>query len=198
MRTSFEKQIIPNGLDPGKVVRCIHKGFADEEYQATKKYFEHYNIQPPSVPVLTPEFQNPLFLRCLCQGLKNRNLRKIPAGIRGIYSVFSFFLDSVNKKLAVPEILDYDPKCNLVDRAIRQLAAWLSREVVRAIPRTEAKAICESIHPHIGFENSLFRHMLSEGVLAETVSYDDVGKPSKNDYILLRTSGRSPDYARTP
>lgn len=176
VRSSYEELLIPEGLNADKVVWCIHEGFVGQEYQAAKKYFEHYNIQPPPVPVLTPEFQNPLFLRCLCKGLKNRNLTAIPTGIQSISSVFSFFLDSVNEKLAAPEILDYDPKSNLVHQIIHQLARRLSQGATREVPRTVAKAICESIHPSKGFENSLFRHLLSEGVLAESISYDDDGE----------------------
>ena len=179
VRSTYEDLIMPDDLVPDKIVRCIHNGFVDREYQAAKVYFSFYNIQMPSVPILAPEFQNPLFLRCLCRGLENSKLTEIPVGIRGISSVFRFFQDSVNEKLAVPEMLDYDPKCNLVDQAVRELAAWLSREGVRAIPRAEAKAICESIHPQQGFEFSLFRHLLSEGILAEMVSYEDSGNPQE-------------------
>ena len=186
---------MPDDLLPDKIVRCIHNGFVDREYQAAKAYFGFYNIQMPSVPILAPEFQNPLFLRCLCLGLKNSKLTEIPVGTRGLSSVFSFFLDSVNEKLAVPEMLDYDPKCNFADQALRQLAAWLSREVVRAIPRAKAKAICDSIHPCKGFEYSLFRHLVSEGILAEMVFYDDCGNPQEMitfsyerfaDHMILR------------
>ena len=195
VRSSYEKLIIPDMLDSDKVVRFIHDGFAGEEYQAATKYFEYYNIQPPSVPVLTPEFQNPLFLRCLCAGLKNRNLTAIPAGIQGMSAVFSFFLDSVNEKLATPELLDYDPKCRLVHQVIRQLASWLSHGATCKVPRTIAKSICESIHADNGFENSLFRHLLSEGILAEDVSYDDNGKLQEvitfsyerlSDHLIIR------------
>ena len=195
VRSTYENLIMPDDLAPDKIVRCIHNGFVDREYQAAKAYFSFYNIQMPSVPILAPEFQNPLFLRCLCRGLENSKLTEIPLGIRGISSVFRFFQDSVNEKLAVPEMLDYDPKCNLVDQALRELAAWLSREGVRAIPRAEAKAICGSIHPQQGFEFSLFRHLLSEGILAEMVSYEDGGNPQEMitfsyerlaDHLILR------------
>lgn len=176
VRDSYEKLTIPDGLVPNKLVRFQHYGFADQEYQAAKQYFEFYGIELPAVPILTPEFQNPLFLSCFCKGLKNRGLTKIPAGVRGISSVFDFFLDSVNDKLAKPSSLDYDPKAQLVGRATSQLAEWQSRTPADLISRSEAQKICENILPGRSYENSLFRHLLSEGVLSETISYDDASQ----------------------
>ncbi len=175
VRTSSEKQIIADHLVTDKLVRCIHRGFDGTEYQAAREFFDFYKLQMPAVPLLTPEFQNPLFLRCLCQGLNNRNLLTIPTVIQGIPSVFDFFLDSVDEKLAKPEFLDYDPESRLVRQAIRQLATRLSQSTGYTIPRTKAKAICDKIYPHDGFKNSLFRHLLSEGVLFETNSNHDTG-----------------------
>ena len=175
VRTSSEKQIIAGHLVTDKLVRCIHQGFDGTEYQAAREFFDFYKLQMPAIPLLTPELQNPLFLRCLCQGLNNRNLLTIPTGIQGITSVFDFFLDSVDEKLAKPEFLDYDPESRLVRQAIRQLASRMSQSTGYTIPRTEAIAICDKIYPHEGFKNSLFRHLLSEGVLFETNSYHDTG-----------------------
>ena len=173
MRSSYEELIFPDGLVPDTVVRRVHNGFAGQEYQAAKVFFEFYNVQLPSVPVLNPEFQNPLFLRCLCQGLHNRRLSTIPKGIQGISRVFEFFLDSINKKLAQPGFLDYDSTSRLVHKATSQLAAWLSQQGLYALPRFKARAICDDIHPNTGYDNSLFRHLMSEGVLVKTGRHHD-------------------------
>lgn len=171
VRSSYEKITLPEGVIPEKMTRAVHYGFADHEYQAAKTFFGHYGIELPSIPVLTPEFQNPLFLRCFCKGLKNRGLSKIPSGIQGITSVFNFFIDSVNEKLARPDSLDYDEKANLVGTAVKQIAAWLAVGATYEIPREEAQEICDKLLPGRKYENSLFRHMISEGVLNEGVSY---------------------------
>ncbi len=173
LRSSYEELIFPDGLEPDTVVRRVHNGFVGHEYQAAKVFFEFYNVQLPSVPVLNPEFQNPLFLRCLCQGLHNRRLSTIPKGIHGISRVFEFFLDSINKKLAQPGFLDYDPTSRLVHKATSQLAAWLSQQGLYALPRSKARAICDDMHPNTGYDNSLFRHLMSEGVLVKTGRHHD-------------------------
>ena len=61
VRSSYEELLIPDGLNADELVRCVHDGFAGEEYQAATKYFEYYNIQPPSVPFLPQSFRIPCF-----------------------------------------------------------------------------------------------------------------------------------------
>ncbi len=173
VRSSYENLVIPDSLVPDRAVRAVHVGFADQEYQAAKAYFDFYGIELPAVPILTPEFQNPLFLRCFCRGLRNRRLTRIPTGIRGISSVFDFFLSSVNEKLARPTFLDYDEKSRLVSQATQKIAELISERASHAIPREEARVICDELLPDRSFENSLFRHLLSEGVLTETVCNAD-------------------------
>ena len=63
VRTSYEGTIVPEGLVPSRLIRAEHHGFAEHEYEATKTFFDHFGIQRPSIPLLVPEFQNPLFLK---------------------------------------------------------------------------------------------------------------------------------------
>ncbi len=46
-----------------------HPGFAGRELEATQRYFEHYGLEAPRIPLLVPEFTVPLFLRMYCEGL---------------------------------------------------------------------------------------------------------------------------------
>lgn len=183
VRSSYVKLIVPDEIYPYKMTRVPHFGFADQEYEAAKAFFDYYGIELPAVPILTPEFQNPLFLKLFCTGLKNRRLTKIPTGIRGITSVFDFFLDSVNEKLALPDALDYDPKSNLVSKATHEIALSASKTSSLLIPRDEARDICSRLLPGRSHEESLFRHLLSEGVLAESIQYDENGQ--YNEVIMF-------------
>lgn len=167
VRTSYEDIIIPEGLVPDKLLREEHSGFADHEYQATRTFFDHYGIEQPSVPLLIPEFQNPLFLKLFCKGLKNSGLTKIPRGFRGATKIFDFFIKSVNKKLHRPEYLDFDPKSHIVQRAVESLSEKMADKGNNWLPWEEAKAVVNEFLPWPGYEKSLFRHLISEGVIAE-------------------------------
>jgi hypothetical protein len=167
VRTSYEDIIIPEDLVPDKLLREEHYGFARHEYQATKTFFGYYGIEQPSVPLLIPEFQNPLFLRLFCQGLKNSGLSKIPRGFRGATEIFDFFIESVNKKLHKPEYLDFDPKSRIVQSAVESIAEKMADICNNWLPREEAKTIVNKFLPRSEYEKSLFRHLISEGVIAE-------------------------------
>ena len=167
VRTSYEDLVIPEGLVPDKLVRAVHRGFAEHEYQATRTFFDHFGIEHPSVPLLIPEFQTPLFLKVFCQGLHNENMSRIPAGLRGITAIFQFFVESVNKKLSRPEYLNYNPKRRVVWQVVDKLAAEMASKHREWLPLEEAQTIANSFLPYSGYEDSLFRHLVSEGILTE-------------------------------
>lgn len=167
VRTSYATLIIPDGLDTERLITEVHHGFADYEYQATRTFFDYYGIERPSVPLLVPEFQNPLFLKLFCQGLKNLNLTKVPPGMQGITLIFNFFIESVNKKLSKPDYLDFDSKLKVVQKAVEKLAEEMAIKGNNWLPREEAQNIVNDFLPNNGYEKSLFRHMISEGLLAE-------------------------------
>jgi hypothetical protein len=167
VRTSYEDMIRPEGLVPSRLVRAEHYGFADHEYEATKTFFEFFGIQRPSIPLLVPEFQNLLFLKIFCQGLKNTHLTSIPSGLQGITSVFKFFIDSVNKKLADAEYLDFNQNLLIIWRAVEAFAAQLAERGKDWLPLEEAQGAINQILPRDRYQNSLFRHLVAEGVIAE-------------------------------
>ena len=84
-------------------VEVNHPGFVDAEFDAQLEFFSHYDIPAPDVPLLTPEFSRPLFLRLMCEtinGLSQRNkskyLRSIATGQKGMTKVLEDFV----KKMA--------------------------------------------------------------------------------------------------
>lgn len=99
VRTSYERIIVQQGLVPEKLTRLQHPGFAGHEYEAAQHFFQYYSISLARVPLLVPEYQNPLFLKILCEALQKRHLSAIPLGIRGVSAVFEFFVDASQEKL---------------------------------------------------------------------------------------------------
>ena len=167
VRTSYEDVVIPAKLATPQLVKETHFGFADHEYQATETFFRAFGIKRPSVPLLNPEFQNPLFLKLFCTGLRNRGLVEVPAGFHGITTVFSFLIDSVNEKLSGAAYLDFDPKSRCVYRALEALAHGMAEARRQWLPREAVQSVINALLPREGYQNSLFRHLLSEGLIAE-------------------------------
>lgn len=167
VRTPYEDLVIPEHLDTNRLIRETHHGFAQHEYQATRTFFNHFGIKRPSVPLLNPEFENPLFLKLFCLGLKNCGWTEVPPGFYGITSVFEFLIDSVNIKLSKEEYLNFDEKLTVVQRALQRLAEAMAENSCQWLLREDAQNIINALLPREGYHNTLFRHLLIEGIISE-------------------------------
>ena len=67
-RSSFE-EVIVRSEGVGPCATPTHRGFAGREVEATEGFFQHFGLQAPRVPLLLPEFLNPLFLKLYCEGV---------------------------------------------------------------------------------------------------------------------------------
>ena len=101
VRSSYEKLIVPESIVKNRdILRVVHNGFAGHEYEASKLFFDNYRIKQPSVPLLNPEFSNPLFLKLFCEGLNKKGLTEIPDGYEGISTIINFYLDAINATIS--------------------------------------------------------------------------------------------------
>ncbi len=174
VRSSYKSTVIPEGLVPERLISADHLGFSEHEYEATNTFFSYYGINAPSVPLLNPEFQNPLFLKLFCKGLVNQGLTEVPTGLQGITAIFDFFISSVNRRLSDAALLDFDERSNLIQKVVDGIILQMAQDGKTWLHRAEAQELVNSLLPREGYENSLFRHMLSEGLLAEDMFLSEV------------------------
>jgi hypothetical protein len=179
VRRSYEAAVLPPALQRADrpLVRAMHRGFAEHEYAATQRFFAAFGLVLPTFPLLAPEFQNPLFLKLLCQGLRNQRQHTMPAGLHGITTIFSFLIDSINEKLAGENYLDYPAHRRLVPQALQALASAMAARRRQWLPEAEAERLLRGLHepPRPGYQHSLLRHLLAEGLLAEDRFYEEEG-----------------------
>ncbi|KKL12317.1 hypothetical protein LCGC14_2536970, partial [marine sediment metagenome] len=80
VRSTFVPIVLPpDGLGDG-IAEVEHPGFRGRELEATERFFDAFGLEQPRIPLLTPEFTNPLFLKLYCEGLKGLGLSAAPAG----------------------------------------------------------------------------------------------------------------------
>ena len=168
VRTTYRNKVIPEHLWQ-QAESTTHHGFTDKEYEASQKFFQYYGIEYPSVPLLNPEFQNPLFLSTICKGLKDLGMRRLPTGFQGITQTFNLYLRSMNEQLA--DSLDYDRSDDLVLEALKDLAEHMVTKGKRWIVRRDARRIVDAILPGRRFEDSLFNGLLSEGAIVQNMGW---------------------------
>ncbi|GAB3859000.1 hypothetical protein GCM10028822_34870 [Hymenobacter terrigena] len=182
VRSSYKDYILPQSVRD-QACQVTHEGFSGHEYDATKAFFIHYGLELPSTPLLAPEFQNPLFLKTLCEGLKAKNLRRLPRGFHGITATFDLYLTGINKKLS--ESLDYQPKQNLVSRALEEFAQEVAKKDERWLTLTEATAVVDKLLPNRDFRRSLYHGLVTEGVLIEEAPHSGHSEERREEVVFI-------------
>lgn len=194
LRTSYEEVLIPESLyENEKLIRITHHGFANHEYEASKYFFNNYEIKQPSIPLLHPEFSNPLFLKLFCEGLYNKGLHEIPDGYQGITSIIDFYLDSINIKISdkhnIPKSIGVVQK--IVDKTVGAIAERndnylpIDDAFVLVTGAEELKAVSEKAQ--------FFKDLISEGVLAKNLFWKEDSNYVEGIYIAYERFG---DYLK--
>ncbi|MEV4237048.1 hypothetical protein AB0J47_17935 [Nocardia sp. NPDC049737] len=86
------QDLVMEGAESTHYIRRAHPGFAEREIEATQRYFSHYNLEAPRIPLLTPEFTLPLFLRMYCESLSQPGSGLIPEGHQGRITILERYL----------------------------------------------------------------------------------------------------------
>ncbi len=173
VRSPFDEHIIEKNLiDEKTILELPHRGFEGQIYGAVKEYFNYYKIELFSVPILDTEFSNPLFLKTFCQAFSQKGYHRLPKGAQKFSAVFDLFIEQ--KNIAICEKIDEDPKLNPLSLSLKKFAELFLKERSRSALRPKAHKLCQEIVVARGWSNSLLFHMISEGVLLESMQFDEL------------------------
>lgn len=164
----------------GSLPTVAHPGFDGYEYEAAQRFFESFGLEQPRVPLLLPEFTNPLFLRLYCEALASTGAAAPEVGHAHIVEVFDRYLATKNEQLS--SALALDPGANIVTAAVAAFADAVAATHEEWLPREDARAVIDAhaLHLH-AWPDTLFGRLLSEGVLADDVAY----RRSGDDWELV-------------
>ena len=184
IRSSYEKLFIVDDLVSNeKAIKLQHFGFDRIEYQASSFFFTQYNIEQPSIPLLRPEFSNPLFLKLFCEGLNRKGLNKIPKGYGGISSIIDFFIESIDNKLSKPAFFDYPPDRKIIMKVIEGLIEHKFENDFSYIPYEEAFDIADRVLSRFSNKRRFLDALISEGVLSKNLYWKKGGEFEEGIYL---------------
>ncbi|MGI9650948.1 AVAST type 2 anti-phage system protein Avs2 [Chryseobacterium sp. RLHN22] len=185
IRSSYKNLIFPK--DEIKALDVIeHRlyGFRSNEYEASKLFFTNYNIQLPNVPLLHPEFQNPLFLKLFCEGIYKSGQNKIPEGIQGITSIIDFFVKNVNEVLATPKRFEYSNGLNLVDKSISAIIQYKIDNDIKYVAYEKAIELIEdTVSKYISKKGTFLDELISEGIFSKNLFWKQKGEYEEGIYL---------------
>ena len=174
IRTSYKEVILPKGeRDNLDIIEHHHNGFRNIEYQASKLFFDNYKIELPSVPLLHPEFQNPLFLKLFCEGINKAGLTRIPVGLQGITSIINFFVINVNNVLSNQKRVGYSHSLNLVLKSINALIKHKVDNQLEYVPYELAYQVIDKSISNFIDKKGFIDELIAEGVLSKNLFWKE-------------------------
>ena len=170
IRTTYTRVIFGEETFEG-VLRLTHRGFENRSFDAIKLFFKNSHITLPSVPLLLPEFKNPLFLKLFCDGLHKNGLTRIEEGMQGISSVIDLFIAGVEKDLSSPQKKDYMPELHIVRKAVNSLIDYQVEHLTTEVPLDDAIELTDGVKTDKFSDGELLYELVSYGVLTRNMRY---------------------------
>lgn len=190
-RSTYLRYILPHEsvLGEDRLVRIEHPGFRGHEHRAAERYLSQQGIAKPSVPILAPEFTNPLFLKTCCRALKASQQTTFPKGFNGITRLFRFYVQSIEETIAIQK--HYTPEERIVESALLGFVSEIFPGRLFGMPKGEARKFINALDPNPNRDDTLFDTLLHEGVLSEDISYE---ANERGDAIVRFTFERFSDH----
>jgi hypothetical protein len=185
-REIYVREVMPPGL---AIPAIEHNGFLGREYEAQFAFFQHYGLGVPGEPLLQEEFANPLFLRLVCEALRDRGAQAIPAGREGIRAIINLLLLAKNERAAA--VCDYDSRENRVSEAMLRLAGAMASAGSRTLPLADARSLVD--RALVSQSKSLFALLESES-LVSIIERPGVGLGAEASYSARFTFERIGDH----
>ena len=154
IRSGFEDQVLPRAPS-SFLVREEHPGFRFREWQAVTRFFNEFGLPLPEIPLLMPEFQNPLFLLLFCKAFERRKKtkRQIFKGHEGATYIFEHFVDSVSKRIAKQFNVNSGP--GIWDKIIKRVAEEMVQQNNDRVSEEKVREIVEDAYPMLDHQRLL-------------------------------------------
>jgi len=192
VRSGFEKEVYPSNIQ-NLLTSIPHEGFTFREWQAVVTFFKEYGIPLTDIPILSPEFQIPLFLKLFCEGvgqrLKKRKKKQSYKGHEGATFIFESFVkysaDKIAKEFGLPKGKNSKQEYVIWDTVIEKIAEVMVRKRTRkdVIYEPELKRIIRNAHPEVDASKmvqSLERHTL----ITQIPIYSPKSEKSRHGFIF--------------
>lgn len=178
VRDTYFDDVIPDGVenDSGATV-TEHKGFKGLEYEAVRQYCLAYELNLPNVPILTPEFCNPLFLKIICDTLEASGEKDFPKGFNGVSELFNKYFSILDKKFSKKK-KEYKYR-DVVSASVKLLAIPVFEAKYNLLKKKDADSLLQQQFP---FCHNLLADLIDNNVLLKTKSPFD---EDNNDSVVF-------------
>lgn len=144
LRTGYEFLV----KDTSKYIDIEHSGFAEMEWEAVPVFFSQYGLEIPEIPIIDPEFKNPLFLSIFCTAYSNE--KKSPRG-KGATDAFERYVEHQSKVVLEQLGLKNQKDDYLWWRVIKEMGIWMGKNGKDRVLRSKLLQIIQAdplLAPH--------------------------------------------------
>ncbi|PZN98330.1 MAG: AAA family ATPase [Hyphomicrobiales bacterium] len=167
-RSTYVDATIPTEFDETVIPRLDHTGFSTSD---AARYLDMRGVTTLDAPWPLAEFETPLFLKTLCDGLALTGESTLPRGSQGVSTIFGLYAQAVAG--TVQRDMALNPKLKHVPRLITALAAEIAQTGDAAIPYVRADEIATTILTHDGrSERDLLFQLIASGLLSTDLDDD--------------------------
>ncbi|MGK0721422.1 hypothetical protein [Leucobacter sp. W1478] len=177
-RTHYVNQVLPPGMF---IPQFEHTGFEGVEFEAVNEYAAFYGLEPPTSPPIHGEFDNPLYLRLVCEALQSDRRLSLDQANMGLGELTKMVLDHANE--AVSNRIDASVSDQVVHRAMHALAGAVADQDGAPLTRLAAQAVLNPIWSDSSVEKSLLDGLIAQGLVEEDVLPDS--NPFGTDIITI-------------
>ena len=174
VRTGYENVV----LDPrfrSQMSEFIHPGLNTNNFNDVAQFFKFFKVPMPEVPLIAPEFKNPLFIKVFC---KTYAKKKTVKGATGSTTLFEDYVKKQTKAVLKSAGLPYANR--LWNNLVKPMAEWMGANGKEYIPRSRASAIINAIYP--GHADVLLREMERSWLLTKTPHFTKSGNINGSEY----------------
>jgi hypothetical protein len=194
-------EVVDDGTERSHYEQRTHPGFAGRETDATQRYFDHYGLETPRIPLLVPEFSLPLFLRLYCESLSAAEPTTAAAGHEGRVRIFGRYIKAkltrVARRLRPAASTSYEiaRAKDQVTRIVNALLDEFAATGLEAMPRARGEELAASALDSTEDAAIVLGALQSEGVLARELLYLGDGRSDEGfrivfqafaDFLILR------------
>lgn len=166
VRDTYYEDVIPDDAETSCHATIIeHKGFKGLEYEAVKQFCLAYELNLPNVPILTPEFCNPLFLIIICDTLEATGEKDFPRGFNGVTSLFNQYFSVLDKQFKEKKS-EYKYR-DVVTTSVRLLALPIFEAKYNLLKKQDADSLLQHHFPSCP---TLLADLIDNNVLLKTKS----------------------------
>jgi DNA replication protein DnaC len=169
VRSGFENEVLTE-KQKTLFIHEEHHGFRFKEWEAVNKFFKAFSLPLPEIPLLIPEFQNPLFLLLFCKAFEKRKHKKkkqIFRGHEGATYIFESFIlnatDIIAKEFKIQKNRFKSPAYSIWNEIIKEIASEMVKQNDERIPEEKLNEIIRKTYSQVDvgkFAQALESNML--------------------------------------